>query len=106
MHSTTTKQKVIIVIPARMESKRLPGKPLLPIIGEPMLQHTYDVAKKTKADAVYVTTPDEEILQYCNDNSMPCILTLKEHSTGTHRIAEAARRFCGYDLIAQNILIN
>ncbi len=53
----------VIVIPARSESTRLPGKPLRVINGKPLLQWTYERALKTRAEAVYILAGDEEINQ-------------------------------------------
>ncbi len=84
--------KTIIVIPARMESTRLPGKPMLPIRGKPMLHHTYDLAKKTEADHVIVTTPNREIGSYCADKKLTWMPTSNEFPTGTHRVADIVSR--------------
>ena len=55
-----------IVIPARMKSSRLPGKPLLKVIGEKtLLDLTYEQASKTKAKHVIVAGCDVEIEEHC-----------------------------------------
>lgn len=79
----------IIIIPARMDSKRLPGKPLMDIAGRPLLQWTYDAACLTQADRVYVATDDDEIVIYCGNNDIDFIVTEKEHPNGTSRCKEA-----------------
>jgi len=82
---------VIVLIPARLESTRLPNKPLLDIDGLPMIVH---VAKRTalskSVDKVVVCTDSIEILLQCFKYEIKCILTKKEHNNGTERIAEAA----------------
>jgi len=92
MPSTTTKGKVAIVIPARMESSRLPNKPLLPIQGRPMLWHTYDRARQSKADHIIVTTPNKEIAEYCQTMNMIWMGSSTENQNGTQRVAEIAEK--------------
>ena len=79
----------IVIIPARMFSKRLPGKPLLVVGGSTILKNVYGVAKNSRADEVYVATGDKEICNYCQCNDMRYIFTSEDHPTGTHRCAEA-----------------
>ena len=80
----------IVLIPARMESSRLPNKPLLDINGMPMVIH---VAKRAAmsdlVDRVIVCTDSLDIVEVCNEYSVDCILTKKKHGNGTERIAEA-----------------
>ena len=87
------KPRIIIVIPARMGSRRLPGKPLLPIDGKPMVQHVYEKARETIADHVIITTPDREIAQFCEDNQLLWMPTHRGFPSGTHRVANIAARF-------------
>ena len=51
-----------VVIPARYASTRLPGKPLLPIAGKPMIAHVCDRANEANAQQIVVATDDERIL--------------------------------------------
>ena len=53
----------LILIPARMASTRLPGKPLLDIAGKPMILHVVDRARQSRAQEVYVATDNAEIRQ-------------------------------------------
>lgn len=93
MPSTITNGKIIAVIPARMESSRLPGKPLLPIQGnKPLIYCTYNKAKETIADYVIVTTPDQDIANYCKDNGIPWMPTSSTFPSGTHRVANIIGR--------------
>ncbi len=80
--------KKIIMIPARMDSKRLPGKPMLVAGGKPLVHWTYERAKRTEADYVIVATPDREIGRYCREHGLIFWPTRKDHPTGTHRCAE------------------
>jgi len=80
--------KKIVVIPARMASKRLPGKPMLEAAGKPLVQWTYEQARATIADQVIVATGDAEIVRHCQRNKMTWMLTAGDHPNGTSRIAE------------------
>ena len=85
--------KSIIIIPARMASERLPGKPLIEVGGRTLIEYTYDAAKQTKADYVLVTSPDREITKYCARHDMPSFPSSREGCpTGTHRVAEVFNR--------------
>lgn len=81
----------IVVIPARYQSTRLPGKPLLDIAGKPMLQHVVERAQQSKAAAVYVATDDERIRDACQALDVNVVMTSSEHQSGTDRIEEVAR---------------
>ncbi len=83
--------KSCIIIPARMDSVRLPNKPMLMIKGKPLVHWTYDRAKQTKADEIIIGTPDIEIYNYCKNNELNCMVTDKSHFTGTHRCNEVLR---------------
>ena len=65
----------IVVIPARFQSTRLPGKPLLDIAGKPMIHHVVERARLSKADAVYVATDDERISESCKTHDIDVIMT-------------------------------
>lgn len=94
--------KKVIIIPARMDSKRLPGKPLLDIGGKPLLQWTYDIARKSIADDVIVATSDKVIIDYCVDMEMNCVFA--EGNNGTERCAEAVR--LGIDELDIDVVVN
>jgi 3-deoxy-manno-octulosonate cytidylyltransferase (CMP-KDO synthetase) len=88
--------KVIGVIPARMAATRLPGKPLLPIAGKPMIQWVWERARQaTTLDELYIATPDAEIMQVAESFGARAMLTSHAHRSGTDRIAEVARRTDG-----------
>ncbi len=80
-----------IIIPARFESTRLPGKPLLDIAGKPMIQHVYERAVEAGAESVTVATDNlrvEEVVRGFGGNAC---LTNDLHISGTDRLAEAAQ---------------
>jgi len=85
--------KSVIIIPARMASNRLPGKPMIEVAGKPLVWWTYEQARRTKANAVLIATPDREIARYCSDHGMPWRPTKDDHPSGTHRCAEVASQF-------------
>ena len=78
------------IIPARYESTRFPGKPLVDIHGKSMLQRVYEQCLKSKLDRLIVATDDERIVAHVNTFGGEVILTASTHKSGTDRIAEAA----------------
>jgi len=79
-----------VVIPARYNSSRLPGKPLKDIAGKPMIQHVYENARKSAAKDVVVATDDSRILDCVEKFGGRALLTSKDHTSGTERVQEAA----------------
>ena len=88
--------KTIILIPSRLEATRLPNKPLLKIQNKSLINHVYDKGKSTNIGEVYVATGDKEIFEDVIKNNGKCILTKKNHFTGTDRIFDA------YEQLNQN----
>jgi len=81
--------RVIGVIPARLESTRLSRKLLRPILGIPMLTWVYRRARQSRClDDLLVATDSEEILAHCRENGIPATMTSAEHRSGTDRIFE------------------
>jgi 3-deoxy-manno-octulosonate cytidylyltransferase (CMP-KDO synthetase) len=82
---------VVIVIPARYGATRLPGKPLVPLAGQPMIQRVYERAKlATRAARVIVATDDDRILKAVESFGGDARMTRRDHRTGTERVAEVA----------------
>jgi 3-deoxy-manno-octulosonate cytidylyltransferase (CMP-KDO synthetase) len=88
----------VVVIPARYASTRLPGKPLLPIAGKPLLQWVYEHACAAQAAEVLIATDDERIAGSARgfaraqpDGASPVVMTAASHASGTDRVAEVAR---------------
>ena len=82
-----------VVIPARYDSNRLPGKVLADIGGRPMIQWVYEQAQASCAAEVIVATDDERIIQACSQFGARAELTQESHQSGTDRIAELAEKF-------------
>lgn len=80
----------IVVIPARFAATRLPGKPLLDIAGRPMLQHVYERALASAAQAVYIATDDARIQAAALHFTPHVCMTRDTHQSGTDRIQEVA----------------
>jgi len=84
-------KKTIAIIPARLESSRLPGKALLDIHGLPMIVHVYKRCMLAeRLDDVYVATDNNKIRMAVEKCGGKVIMTASNHETGTDRIAEAA----------------
>ena len=71
------KFNVLLVIPARYGSTRLPGKPLKKIGNKTMIQRVYDQAKKVNCSKTIVATDDKRIFNHCIRNNMTCVMTKK-----------------------------
>ena len=84
-------QKVVIVIPARYQSSRFPGKPLALIRDKPMIYWTYYQAKKVRyVSDVIVATDDDRIVRTCDEYGIKNVKTGSQHLTGTDRLAEVS----------------
>jgi 3-deoxy-manno-octulosonate cytidylyltransferase (CMP-KDO synthetase) len=79
---------IVIIIPARLNAKRLPNKPLKLINNKEMILHVYDVAKNSNVGQVIVATPDQEIFELIKKHNGQVILTSNNHKTGTDRVFE------------------
>ncbi|MDG6773157.1 3-deoxy-manno-octulosonate cytidylyltransferase [Thiomicrorhabdus sp. ZW0627] len=77
-----------VIIPARFESSRLPGKPLMEIEGKPMIEWTWLQAKQSGADRVIVATESRDVQHVCEGFGAEVCLTADHHQSGTERIAE------------------
>lgn len=90
-----------IVIPARYQSARFPGKPLALIDGRPMIAHVYERARESGASDVIVATDDERIAAAARAAGADVCITAMTHQSGTDRIAEVvrARAFAADDIV-------
>lgn len=83
----------VIIIPARYQSSRFPGKPLIDLCGKPMIVHVWErCIKVLSEDKVYVATDDQRIIDCCNEYGIKTLLTSSECMTGTDRVHEAAQQ--------------
>ena len=82
----------IILIPSRLAATRLPNKPLLKINNLSIINHVYQKAKQSKVGDVYVATGDREIFNDVKKNGGNCVLTERNHHSGTDRIFEAYQK--------------
>src|SRR4051812_26127624 len=82
----------VVVIPARLASSRLPGKPLADIAGKPMVVRVAQRARASGAAGVYVATDHPDIAEACRRHGCEAIMTRADHASGTDRLAEAAAR--------------
>ncbi len=77
-----------IVIPARYDSSRFPGKPLADINGKPMIQRVYEAAVDAGASEVVIATDSTLIGMAAEEFGATVCMTLEEHASGTDRLCE------------------
>lgn len=80
---------LIVLIPARMQATRLPGKPLADICGRPMILHVLDRAREAEIGEVAVATDDDGIRDAVTRAGGRVLMTRTDHRTGSDRIFEA-----------------
>lgn len=98
--SATVQATSFVIIPARLESTRLPRKLLLAETGKTVLQHTYESASQaTRPTGICVAADHESIAQEVRRFGGQVIMTDPDAPSGTDRVAEAARRFQHADII-------
>src|SRR5579884_2472822 len=83
---------IVILIPARMASTRLPGKPLADIAGEPMIVHVWRRAMAAKLGRVFVATDAPAIAEAVEKLRGSAVMTRADHASGTDRIHEALQK--------------
>ncbi len=80
---------ILGVIPARLNSTRLPGKVLRPICGRPMLHHVFARAGRSELlGDLLVATDSKEVYDYCARNQIKVHMTSSQHTSGTDRVHE------------------
>lgn len=80
---------VLILIPARMASTRLPGKPLADIAGRPMIVHVADRARQSGLGRVVVATDSPEVADAARAHGHEAVMTDTKHQSGSDRVFEA-----------------
>lgn len=93
----------IVVIPARYDSTRFPGKPLAEIAGRPMVLHVFDQAMSSGAQQVLIATDDERIADVAQAHGATALMTQSSHASGTDRIAEVSQQL---EWPANQIVVN
>ena len=93
----------VVVIPARFASTRLPGKPLLDIAGQPMIQRVWARACESAATRVIIATDDQRIAETVANFGGEVCLTRAEHESGTDRLQEVAAKLGFND---EQIIVN
>lgn len=95
------RSRVVGIIPARFASSRFQGKPLVPILGKPMIQRTWERAKLAASlDHVVVATDDEKIAECCRGFGADVIMTSESCRNGTERCNEALQKLDKkYDIV-------
>jgi 3-deoxy-manno-octulosonate cytidylyltransferase (CMP-KDO synthetase) len=87
------KKKVVIVIPARFNSSRFPGKALAKILGKSMILRVWEKCIKVISKKfVYVATDDKRIADHCQLHRINYLMTRKDCKTGTDRVIEVAKK--------------
>ena len=95
--------KIVIIIPSRLDAQRLPNKPLKLINNKEMILHVYDSAIRSNTGEVYVATPDQQIVDIVKNFGGNAVKTSNNHETGTDRIFEVFRETLNSE---PNIIIN
>ncbi len=84
--------KILGVIPARLDSKRLPRKVLREIAGVPMVVYVFRRAQRCRMlSDLLVATDSEEVVEACHAHHIPAVMTSSEHRSGTDRLWEVSR---------------
>jgi len=85
--------KIVAIIPARFDSTRFPGKPLVKLGNKYIIQHVYEQAKKSGLFAeIIVGTDDQRIFEAVNGFGGKVTSTSKKHNSGTDRVAEVCTK--------------
>ncbi|MCR4332709.1 MAG: 3-deoxy-manno-octulosonate cytidylyltransferase [Sulfuricaulis sp.] len=93
-----------IIIPARYDSTRLPGKPLADVAGKPLIQRVHECAAKAGATAITIATDDERIRAAAEGFGARVCMTSPKHRSGTDRLAEVIeKQAIGADEIVVNL---
>ena len=103
-------RSVTVVIPARYGSTRFPGKPLVSLLGRPMIQHVYEQARACRlVDEVLVATDDERIKSAVEGFGGQAVMMTEPYRTGTDRVAAVAKTRpgdCFVDLQGDEVLLH
>lgn len=92
--------KVLGIIPARYESSRFPGKPLIDIAGKSMIRRVYEqTLKSSSLSKVVIATDDKRIYDHVKDFGAEVLMTSDTHLSGTDRCGEVALNYTEFDIL-------
>jgi len=92
--------KVLGIIPARYESSRFPGKPLIDIAGKSMIRRVYEqTLKSSSLSKVVIATDDKRIYDHVKDFGAEVLMTSDTHLSGTDRCGEVALNYPEFDIL-------
>lgn len=92
--------KTLGIIPARYQSTRFPGKPLIDLKGKTMIQRVYERVKDAQLfTEVVVATDDQRIYDHVHDFGGKVMMTSSEHETGTDRCGEVIQDYANYEIV-------
>jgi 3-deoxy-manno-octulosonate cytidylyltransferase (CMP-KDO synthetase) len=84
--------KIVVVIPARYSSTRFPGKVLAKDTGKFLIQHTWEQASAAKLPSKVIIAADDQMIAVAAQSfGAECVMTSKDHQSGTDRTAEAVK---------------
>ena len=92
-----------VVIPARYQSSRLPGKPLADIGGKPMIRWVYEQSLKAGASEVIIATDDKRVELVAKSFGAVVCMTSPNHESGTERLAEVVQKM---NIDGEQIIVN
>lgn len=82
----------LIVIPARMEASRLPGKPMIDIAGKPMIERVWRQASAAELGRVVVATDSDVVFEAIRSAGGEAVMTRADHASGSDRVFEAINK--------------
>ncbi len=87
------KHAVWVIIPARYGSRRFPGKPLVPLLGKPLIVHVLERARQiSRRDRIIVATDHEEIARVVREAGGEAVMTPSDLSSGSDRVGWVVRQ--------------
>ncbi len=96
--------QLIALIPARFASTRFPGKPLVDVLGQPLIQRVYEQVQRVPGlDGLWVATDDGRINDVVKNFGGRVVMTRPDHPSGSDRLAEAAAKL---GLAPEDIVVN
>ena len=102
-----TAKNTAIIIPARYNSKRLKGKPLLKVCDKPIIQWVWEKTVQVKsADAVIIATDNQEIFDCAKSFGADVEMTSETHKSGSDRVAEVVKRHSEFEYIVNSYFLS